>query len=199
VASTRLLNSHLRKFRLDLLKEKLKLIDWKEDEHLLMSLVFKKFRKKGFFFSSHHGYVANVYHEHIGALRYKSYNSKTRKAMAVWITTAFEMAFVINQFGTTIYKDGQQLGVLLHDGNLVSSDGKHLLLRIDYSHHIEYPIYQNDIIIAGLPEKIDNKAIRHKAIYYYEKVNPRTIDLLNAICFLNTLKINIEELGNKES
>jgi hypothetical protein len=199
VASTRLLNSHLRKFRLELLKEKSKLINWKPDEHFLLSLLFIKFRKKGFFFSSLHGYVANVYHEQIGALRYKSYRGITRKALAVWITTAFEMAFVINQFGTSIYKDGQQMGVLLHDGNLVSSDGKHLLLRIDYSNQIEYSVYQNDNIIAGLPEKLDKKAIRNKAIYYYEKVDPPTIDLLNAICFLNALKINIEELGNKES
>ncbi len=199
MASTRLINAHLRKFKNELLKEKVKLITWKDDEHLLLNLVFKKFKKKGLFFTSLNGLLTNVFHETIGVLRYKSYKGKSKKALAVLVTTEFEMAFVLNQFGTTIYKDGIQLGVLLNDGNLVSPDGKILLLRIDKSIKMEFLVYQNENIIAGLPEKIDKKAIRNKAIHYYSKVEPFTIDLLNAICFLNALEINISEMGNKQS
>lgn len=199
MASTRLLNSHLGWFKNELVKEKAKLIAWKDDEHLLLNLVFKKFKKKGLFFTSLNGLLTNVFDEIIGAIRYKSYRGKSKKVLAVIVTTKFEMAFVVNQYGTTIYKDGIQLGVLLNDGNLVSSDGKLLLLRIDKSVKMEFLVYQNDKIIAGLPEKINKNAIRNKAIHYYAKVDPFTIDLLNAICFLNALEINIMELGNKQS
>jgi hypothetical protein len=191
LGNIRTINKELNAIRAALLKDKKILETWKADEHKLLSPHLKKVKKTGIFNRYWKAILINIFGENIAIIAAKKYKNRT---LCLLITTSDEFVFLNNDHGTTWYQNGKQIAVALPDGNIVSSDGKYLLLKVAYDNDVEFPVYYLDKIVAGIPVKPDKKAVSPRAIFYYSEPEKTVIDLLNCLCITHIVKINIPEI-----
>jgi len=121
------INNDLKTFRAELDIKASGLIHWSDEDLKLLTLNLSEYKKKVRNHTVERGVIKNIYHEPTIAYVAKHYSGKNPRTLLVIRTKDFEMVWVRNDKGITVYKDGKQFANLLRDGKLLDADGKKML------------------------------------------------------------------------
>lgn len=182
-------NKDVNTFRKELDLKSKTLTPWAQNELELLSLNLKERKLTKGFHEVERGVLVNIYNEPVLAFVRKRYKGKHPKTLLMARGYAYEMVYVLNEKGVSIYRNQTQIANLLPDGRLVNAAGNKLLGQIEYSDHLELPLLLEGKLVAGMRKTRDDKAMFPRALNLYESLSEQDQHLLLAMSLVHVIDL----------
>jgi len=163
------INKDLATFREELNKKASDLIPWTDEDLSLLSLNLMEQKKQGKKHIVERGVIKNIYQEPTISYIIKRYGGKEPRTLLVVRTHDFEMVWLRNESGITIYKDGRQIGNLLRDGKMLDTSGKHMLGFLKQEDNLDLSIFINDQMAALVRKSWDPDVVNPRALEIFRE------------------------------
>ncbi len=172
------INKDLKSFRAELDKKAKTLIPWKHEDLALLSLNLAEYSKGRGKHPVERGVLKNIYQEDTLAYIIKHYGGKDPKSLLVVRTHDFEMVWVRNSQGITVYHNQEQVGSILRDGRFFTPTGHKLIGQIQTGDALDLSLFV-DGQMKALVKRENNE----------ETVNPRALELFEDMSENDQMKI----------
>ncbi len=182
-------NKDVLAFRKELDVKAKSLTPWAQNELELLSLNLKEKKVSKGFHEVERGVLVNIYNEPVLAFVRKRYKGKKPKTLLMARGFAYEMTYVLNEKGVSIYRNQNQIANLLPDGRLVNAAGNKLLGQIEYSDHLELPLLLEGKLVAGMRKTRDDKSMFPRALNLYESLSEQDQQLLLAMSLVHVIDL----------
>ena len=163
------INKDLKQFREELVNLKAKLTPWSHDDLSLLSKNLMDHKRSRGRHRVERGIIKNIYQEPTLAYIVKHYGGKSPRTLLIVTTNTFEMVWVRNERGITVYKNGQYVANILRDGRLFNRKGDKQLGYIKQDQNNTLAIYINDRLTAMISKDQSQG-----------QFNPRAFELLGS-------------------
>lgn len=158
------INKDLTNFREELKGKASGLIPWTDEDLSLLSMNLMEQKKQGRKHVVERGVIKNIYQEPTISYIIKRYGGKEPRTLLVVRTHDFEMVWLRNKSGITIYKDGRQIGNLLRDGKLLDSSGNKMIGYLKQEDNLDLSIFIDDQISALVHKSWDPDVVNPRAL-----------------------------------
>lgn len=165
------INKDLKAFRAELEKKSDTLIPWKQEDLALLSLNLAEFSKSRGKNSVERGVLKNIYQEDTLAYIIKHYDVKDAKTLLIARGHDFEMVWVRNKDGITVYRNQQQVGSILRDGRFFTPTGKQLLGQIQSSDNLDLSVFLDGKLKALIKREQNEDAVNPRALEVFGELH----------------------------
>jgi len=182
------INKDLISFREELDQKADELIHWSDEDLKLLTLNLSEYKKQGRKHTIERGVIKNIYHEPTIAYVVKHYNGKKPRTLLVIRTKDFEMVWLRNDKGITVYKNGKQFANLLRDGRLLDADGKKMLGFLKHDKQMGLNLYIDDKLSAQVLMNHEPTALHKRALDIYIDTLERDKEKILAMSMLDIVE-----------
>jgi hypothetical protein len=183
------INKDLKQFREELLNQKSKLTPWSHDDLSLLSRNLMEHKKSRGRHSIERGIIKNIYQEPTLAYIIKQYGGKSPRTLLIITTNTFEMVWVRNESGITVYKNGQYVANILRDGRLFNRKGNRQLGFIKQDQNNTLSIYINDQLTAMISKEQNQGQFNPRAFELLKNAEQVDMDPILALGMLDLVEV----------
>jgi hypothetical protein len=165
-----------------------KLIPFTDSEMELMSLDNNKTTKRNSRHTLVTGVFNSIYHEPLMAFAHKDYHG--RQVSSLVVRTDDEEFFYISTEGDTqVYHNGQALGVITPDGNLLSPNRRQLLAHLSPEDILKlHPVTIGEREVGKVINPMMKDNISPRAFQFLEEMNQREKTLFLSLSLLSLVE-----------